>query len=64
MDNKHGKLFVIKQSKGCKFMPKMRQNRPTFSGRAMPGPTGGAHAVIAAMGELLGQLSLASLRGR
>ena len=22
MDNKHGKIFVIKQSKGCKFMPK------------------------------------------
>ena len=24
MDNKHGKLFVIKQLEGCKFMPKMR----------------------------------------
>ena len=23
MDNKHRKLFVIKQSKGCKFIPKM-----------------------------------------
>ena len=22
--NKHRKLFAIKQSKGCKFMPKMR----------------------------------------
>ena len=25
MDNKHRKLFVIKRSKGCKFMPKMHQ---------------------------------------
>jgi len=25
MDSKHRKLFVIKQSKGCKFMPKMHQ---------------------------------------
>ena len=25
MDNKHRKLFVIKQSKGYKFMPKMHQ---------------------------------------
>ena len=32
MDNKHRKLFVIKQSKGCKFVPKMHQNRPTFGG--------------------------------
>jgi len=24
MDNKHRQLFVIKQSKGCKFMPKIR----------------------------------------
>jgi len=30
MDNKHRKLFVIKQSKGCKFVPKMHQN--TFGG--------------------------------
>jgi len=22
MNNKHGKLFVIEKSKGCKFMPK------------------------------------------
>jgi len=29
-DNKHRKLFVIKQSKGCKFTPKMHQN--TFGG--------------------------------
>jgi len=34
MDNKHEKLFVTKQSKGCKFMPKMHQN--TFGGRAPP----------------------------
>jgi len=27
MENKHSKLFVIKQSKGCKFMPKMHQNK-------------------------------------
>ena len=26
MDNKRRKLFVIRQSKGCKFLPKMRQN--------------------------------------
>jgi len=26
MDNRHRKLFVIKQSKGCKCMPKMHQN--------------------------------------
>jgi len=32
MDNKHRKLFVIKQSKGCKFMPKMQQNM--FGGQA------------------------------
>ena len=38
MDNKHRKLFAIKQSKGCKFMPKMHQN--TFGGRAPPGPAG------------------------
>jgi len=38
MDNKHRKLFVIKQSKGCKFMPKMHQN--AFGGRAPPGPAG------------------------
>jgi len=36
-------IFVIKQSKGCKFMPKMQQN--TFGGRAPPGP--------AVMGELM-----------
>jgi len=39
MDNKHRKVFVIKQSKGCKFMPKIHQN--TFGSRALPGPVGG-----------------------
>ena len=33
MDNKHKKLFVIKQSKGCKYMSKMHQN--TFGGREL-----------------------------
>jgi len=27
MDNKHRKIFVIQQLKGCKFVPKMRQDR-------------------------------------
>jgi len=43
MDNKHRKLFVTKQSKGCKFMPKMHQN--TFGSRAPPEPAGGAYAL-------------------
>ena len=34
MENKHRKLFAIKQPKRCKFMPKMHQN--TFGGRAPP----------------------------
>jgi len=38
------KLFVIKQSKGCKFMPRMHVN--TFDGWAPPGPTGGAYALL------------------
>ena len=38
MDNKHRKLFVIEQRKGCKFMPKMQQN--TFGGRALSAPDG------------------------
>jgi len=38
MDKKHRKLFVIEQSKGCKFTPKMHQN--TFGGRAPPGHAG------------------------
>jgi len=37
-DNKRRKLFVIKRSIGCKFMPKMHQN--TFGGRASRGPAG------------------------
>ena len=40
VDNKHRILFVIKLSKGCKFMPQMHQN--TFGGRTPPGPAGGA----------------------
>jgi len=43
MDNKHGKLFVIKQSKGCIFMHKMYQN--TFGGWAPPGTAGGECAL-------------------
>ena len=27
MENKHSIVFVMKQSKGCKFMPKMHQNK-------------------------------------
>jgi len=34
MDNKHWKLFVVKQPRGCKFMPKMHPD--TFGGRAAP----------------------------
>ena len=36
MDNKHRKLFVVKQSKGCKFMPKIHLNK--FGSQAPPGP--------------------------
>ena len=43
MDNKHRKLFVIKQSEGCTFMPRMYQN--TFCNRAVPGPAGEAYAL-------------------
>ena len=43
LDNKHRKLFVIKQSKGGKFMPKTHQN--TFGGRVLPGPAGEAYAL-------------------
>jgi len=32
---KHRKLFIIKQSKGCKFMPEMFQN--TFGGEGRRG---------------------------
>ena len=42
-DNKHRKLFVIKQSKGCKLMTEMHQT--TFGGRAPPGPAEGAYAL-------------------
>ena len=38
VDNKHRKLFVIKQSKWFKLMPKMHLN--TFGGRALPEPAG------------------------
>jgi len=43
MDNKHRKLFVTKQSKGCKIMPRMHKN--TLGGLGPPGPAGGAHAL-------------------
>ena len=42
VDNKHRKLFVIKQSRGCKLMPKMRLI--TFGGWVPPGPSGEAYA--------------------
>ena len=42
-DTKHWKLFVIKQSEGCRCMPKMHQS--TFSGRALSGPAGGAYTL-------------------
>ena len=45
MDDKHRKLFVIKQSKGCKFVPKLHQH--TFGGRALLGSAGGAFALSA-----------------
>ena len=49
MDNKYRKLFVIKQSKGCKFMPKIRLNK--FGSRAPPGAAGrGAYALFQAPG--------------
>jgi len=40
--NKNRKLFATKQSKACKFTPKMLEN--TFGGLALPGPAGGANA--------------------
>ena len=43
MDNKHGKLSVIKQSKRCKFMSKMHQN--TIGSRALPGTAGEAYVL-------------------
>ena len=39
LNNKHMKLFVIKQSKGCKFTPRIHQN--TFGGHAPPRAAGG-----------------------
>jgi len=60
MHNQHRKLFVTKQGKGCKFVPKMHQNKPTFGGRAPPGPAEGAMGyprLLPAMGPIL-------LRGR
>jgi len=42
MDNKHRELFVTKQSKWCKFLPKMQQNK--FGGGVLPGPAGGVYA--------------------
>ena len=52
LDKKHSKLFVIKQSKGCKIMPKMHQN--TFRGRAPPRPLGELNSPdLAAMESLL-----------
>ena len=42
MDNKHRKLFVIKQSRGCKLMPKM--HLIAFGGWVPPGPSGEAYA--------------------
>ena len=60
MHNEHRKLFVTKQGKWCKFVPKMHQNRPTFGGRAPPGPAEGAMGyprLLPAMGSIL-------LRGR
>ena len=39
MDDKHGKLFVIRQRKACKFVPEM--NRNTLGSQAPPGPAGG-----------------------
>ena len=51
MGNKHRKLFVIGQSKGCKFLPQMHRN--TFGSRALSGPAVGAYALarpLAAMG--------------
>jgi len=38
MDSKRGKLFVIKKSRGCKFMPEMQQN--TLAAGLCPDPLG------------------------
>ena len=39
-DNKHGKLFVIKQAKGCKFMRKMHRNTVRLAAGLGPDPLG------------------------
>ena len=44
MDSKHRELFVTKQSKWCRLMPKMQQN--TFGARAPPGPSAGAPSTL------------------
>jgi len=38
MDNKHRKLFVLRQSKGCIFIPKMLKIR--LAAGLRPGPLG------------------------
>jgi len=43
MNDKCGKLFVIKQPTDCKFMPKMQQS--TLGGRVPPGPAWGAYVL-------------------
>jgi len=40
MDNKHGKLFVVKQSKECKFMPKLHQSRLRLAAGLCTDPLG------------------------
>jgi len=50
MDNKHRKLFVIKQSKGCKFMRKMH---PKY---VPPGPAGGANALPRPLAAIVGSI--------
>jgi len=38
MDNEHRKLFVIKQSKWCKFVPKMHKKYVWLTGGAYSAP--------------------------
>ena len=61
MENKHRKLFAIKQPKRCKFMPKMHQN--TFGGRAPPGPAEGAY-MLPRLTSCNGCLLLCGRKGR
>ena len=56
MDNKHRKLYVIKQWKGCKFISEMHQN--TFGGRAPPWPAWGANALPSTGQDMSPKLSL------